>query len=495
MSIIKPATPEDVESLRSCLLLVEQKFGMGTHHTWTESSFRILSDHITTASKRTVSTNTLRRLYDKVVEGDGDYLPKVETKNALAIYLGHKDWYHFVTFKPDQGSITPTPESTQQILQDVDPSTLWLDGPILAPDAAHQADISPANETDKERIEIKQFASNTSQQQHTSTAVPQYKSRYLQYGLVLILVLLVGFVFYRYYWFADAPLAAAPTKFARLVRINKVDTSQLPFGLEYRVEYSGYNPDSLFLDFYDGKRGSVTDNANFFSARYFAPGFYSVTLRSHEMILDHDDMVIPSQGWKRFIMTSQSVFDYPESATITEATALSKGELTNLALKLKQELRTHYENIGTVSFPTDDFILTARIKNDLLLNDLDCYSSKLKVLGTDGAFVICFTKPKCARLTWNLFGDVIITGTKLPQENLAIDLTKWRTINLAVRNKVAKVSVDGKVVLTVPYNKEIGKLKGLEFRFEGDGKVEYITVKNSKGEVMHENVFSKTTSN
>ncbi len=495
MSIIKPATPEDVESLRSCLLLVEQKFGMGTHHTWTESSFRILSDQITTASKRTVSTNTLRRLYDKVVEGDGDYLPKVETKNALAIYLGHKDWYHFVTFKPDQGNIAPTPESTQQMLQDVDLSTLWLDGPILAPDTDHQADISPANDKDREGIEVIQSTPNTGQQQNRTPVLSQYKHRYIQYGLVLLLGLVVGLVFYRYYWSAGAPLAAAPAKFARLVRINKVDTSQLPFGQEYRVEYSGYNPDSLFLDFYDGKRGSVTDNANFFSARYFAPGFYSVTLRSHEMILDHDDMIIPSQGWKRFIMTSQSVFDYPESSTITEATALSKGELTNLALKLKQELRTHYENIGTLNFPTDDFNLTARIKNNLLLNDLDCYSSKLKVLGTDGAFVICFTKPQCARLTWNMFGDVIITGTKLPQENLAIDLTKWRTVNLAVRNKVAKVSVDGKVVLTVPFNKEIGKLQGIEFRFEGDGKVEFVTVKNSKGEVMHKNVFSKTTSN
>jgi hypothetical protein len=245
--------------------------------------------------------------------------------------------------------------------------------------------------------------------------------------------------------------------------------------------YNGYNPDSLFVDFYDSRPGSVTNNSNKFSVRYLTPGIYGVVLRNGVQAVDEEVVTIPSKSWQRFIVAEPNAFLYPENQTIENVMSISNAELKTMVMRLKHGFRTHYDNVGNLNFDASSFVLSARLKSTSLINDMDCYSSKIKILGDSGSFVLCFTKPGCARLVYSVIGNVVLNGNIEPQENMAVDFTKWRNVKLVVENKEATVTLDSALVLKIPFTKNIGKVLGVQFRFEGDGKVDYVKIKETKG--------------
>jgi hypothetical protein len=385
-------------------------------------------------------TNLHSKIYDKVVEGDGDYLPKVETKNALAIYLGHKDWYHFATFRPD--------EIDAPIIEVQEPERAFVEENLIAP-AAKQEILS-----NKQNPNL-------------------YLYLLIIAGGLLIIYLLLPKL-------GISPFGKAE-RYAKLVKVNKVDRSKIPFAQEYLVDYNGFNPDSLFVEFYDSKPGSVTSNSNKFSVRYLTPGIYGVVLKNGIQIVDKEIITIPSNGWQRFIVAEPNAFLYPENKSIEEVMSISNAELKTIVMRLKHGFRSHYDNVGNLNFDASSFTLTTRLKSTPLLNDMDCYSSKVKILGDSGSFVLCFTKPGCGRLVYSVVGDVVLNGNTEPQDNMAVDLTNWRNIKLIVENKQATVTMDSSLILKIPFNKNIGKVLGVQFRFEGDGKVDYVKIKENQG--------------
>ena len=80
-------TPE-IEELKK---LIEQKYGKSLNTT---TDFEVFSFFLKKREGKNVSASTMKRLYGYV--GDS-HKPRVVTLNALASYLGHKDYASFVT--------------------------------------------------------------------------------------------------------------------------------------------------------------------------------------------------------------------------------------------------------------------------------------------------------------------------------------------------------------------------------------------------------------
>jgi len=460
----KAIIPEDYEILRTCLLLVEQKFGMGTHHTWTESSYKVLSNLITTASKRTVSTNTLRRLYDKVVEGDGAYSPKVETKNALSIYLGYEDWYHFVTRK---GATAPTGAAVTTASQSSEPRP-ELSSTQVAASTAYNEQASAAMAATHKAKTTSRIARN---------------NRLLLIGIIAFMV--AGAV---WVWLNNMKVAS-PIRRAKLRELsNPSSKASLPFAHDFTVEYEGYNPDSLNVESHEGNMGTVSSSNNYFSTRYLVPGPYVVKLRNGSHQIDYLLTTIKSKGWQRLITTGETAFEYPEDKTMQDAMGLSLGELRPLAMRAKHRLKTMYLNFGELDFPIDSFRLEARTKITSLVNDMDCYSTKMKVLGDSGQFNLSTTRVGCGNLVFCSASDTFVNGNIQPMPQLALPDT-WHDMVMEVRGKVMTCWIDDKEVLVLPFRKSGGKTLGISLTFEGDGHTEYVSVKSLSGKVLHEKWF------
>ena len=85
---------EEHDYLEKILLEIEEKFQNGESQFWTHNEYSKLSQQVFDASEISVSIKTLKRLFENI-KANVNYNPQNETKNALAIYLGYKNWYNF----------------------------------------------------------------------------------------------------------------------------------------------------------------------------------------------------------------------------------------------------------------------------------------------------------------------------------------------------------------------------------------------------------------
>lgn len=70
----------------------EEKLGWGDSRNWSRYDFEKLSERIATETKTTLSVSTLMRVFGKV---EYSSRPSLTTLNALAHFLGYKDWRNF----------------------------------------------------------------------------------------------------------------------------------------------------------------------------------------------------------------------------------------------------------------------------------------------------------------------------------------------------------------------------------------------------------------
>lgn len=80
--------------LEECIRLLEKKLDRGPSGEWTASDFSAVSQQIFDATGKTVSDSTLKRIFGKKDAGE-NYTPQLYTRNAIAEYLGFKDWQQF----------------------------------------------------------------------------------------------------------------------------------------------------------------------------------------------------------------------------------------------------------------------------------------------------------------------------------------------------------------------------------------------------------------
>jgi len=82
-----------------CIQLVENKLGWGSSLDWHSDVFSELSELIFSKTGIILSITTLKRLWGKV---NHDNLPSISTLNALAQFLGFKNWRDFKTKTNDR---------------------------------------------------------------------------------------------------------------------------------------------------------------------------------------------------------------------------------------------------------------------------------------------------------------------------------------------------------------------------------------------------------
>lgn len=87
-----------------CIKKIVSRKKWGNPKNWTTEKYHLLSDEITAVTKIRISSTSLRRLFGKDFYKD-HYNPQIETKNALASYLGYIDWSDFLNRKKKKRSV------------------------------------------------------------------------------------------------------------------------------------------------------------------------------------------------------------------------------------------------------------------------------------------------------------------------------------------------------------------------------------------------------
>ena len=90
---------EELIYLTRCCHLIEEKWQRGESKFWKNGDYQKLIELVSTTTCISIRPDTFKRLFGKI-ETYRSYNPQLETKNALAIFIGYEGWEDFKKRQP-----------------------------------------------------------------------------------------------------------------------------------------------------------------------------------------------------------------------------------------------------------------------------------------------------------------------------------------------------------------------------------------------------------
>ncbi|MBO9617408.1 MAG: hypothetical protein J7539_00115 [Niabella sp.] len=425
--------------LSKCVGLIEEKLNWGDRNQWIDYNFKTLSDQIYQVSNITISIRTLKRIFKPANTTEASYEPQIATKNALAQFLGYRDWMHFVNEyfqEPGESNGQPAPAA----VSGNDP---------IAP-VAVEAGRKPA----RKRI-----------------------IRLIIAGSVLLLA--VGFM-----------IARGKKKVAfSVIKTGGADSHNA--ALSYDI--SSINFDNAIIDFDNGQFKSLSSKKGELVFSYKTPNFYRIKLISDGKIRSTAEMEIPSNGWVCYIGNNDAnarVIEDRRLFTKDGALYFPPAEIAKINIDTTSEYWADYRNIKDFHLDGDNFIMELRLKNSKQTGGVDCFDTCIEWVGETGKGRYKFVRPNCTEYADAQFGDMQVSGSFHNLSALGTDLSNWTTIRIEVKDKQGMVFVNNHPKYALKYNTPIGDVRGIFCRFKGSGALDYVKIYNLNKQLVYDDEFN-----
>jgi hypothetical protein len=414
--------------------LVEQKLQMPLTHSWKQRDFEYLSDLIFDKTGTRLSISTLKRIWKE----PENRMPQTYTLNVLANFLEFESWTDFKL-----------------------------------------KHISSGPGRRKQEIFKKPF-------------IRRVQVKYLL-GLVIIAIISGFFIFYQ---------PAKSFKESDIVfKSRKNIPSGVPNTVVFEYDISKADFDSAFIQQSWDKRirAAITKNNHFQTFIYYYPGYHTARLLLDGKVAKKEFVNITTSGWEALVdgFSPDGLPQYlPKDSIIkNESLYLSRETLLNNNIQVEDKtFWTNYFNVGNFSSAeSEDFVLETTIKNSLKDGALVCQYVQLGIICENGLISIPFCNPGCASNIHLHISEVFKEGKKNDLSPFGIELSDWRNVQIKGNKKTIIVSTDNRYVDSIQYTKELGKIKGLHYKFYGCGAVDKVAL-YSGNRAIYSNRFSNAES-
>jgi hypothetical protein len=407
---------------------------------WANPEFQELSDEISSLTKIKISRNTVRNLVEKVVNRDEKYQPQKSTNDALAQYLGFKNWTQFSnqhrkSFPHHKKLIIAitgalfllfisfillyTKDNKKEIVHEY---TFEISNPVgkIPHTIRCNFDVSKVN-TENIYIDFGHVSPNG---QYIFEKA--YKSRN---------VLNRCFHFpgvYRVGLFADN---------------DPVDSKQVHVLSDGWFIYAGNASikRSKVPEPYTKLRGAVSEHINF-------------------------DQIL-----------NKEITDAGELHIPTERIAKIPGISSNYKVNF-----CYYD---TFAVSTHASVLTTRFKNVSAGNNAHCMEAALTLIGERNKIAFQFTQKGCENYAYYRVGHNYVSGGQNDLPYLIIDFDNYQTISVKSGTGKVDLIVNQQVVQTFEHDQDLGNLLGFVLSFKDSPHIDFVELSNTNGEIIFKDHF------
>ncbi len=437
--------------LTKCLNLIQEQLEWGNASTWTNKDFEVLSEKIHDSTSILISYQTLRRLFGKV-QTSIQYKPQLETKNALAIFLGYKDWDTFKRAHP-------------------------LPQPTVLPETPKVIDETEDTSTENTKETEDKFEANTKKVSRKTILV----------SAIITAIAIGGVAFFLF--FTSAP------PIGNIFFKGKNTSGKVPLNVIFHYDISKVKADSIILDFgTEGKKIVLPKNQQTATMSYFIPGLYKAYVLADNKIIGEETIHAKSDGWSGVIHTDTDYFFLYDNTFIKDGTMCylpaDKGIIRSNVYKPIKKSVVEFNNFEDFDVDGDNFIYETRLKIALPDSGNYCYKAYVKVKGLNYPIRAAFVSKGCNTDALLQFGEVTLEGRFHDLSLMGQSLTQWRTVRLEVKNKRGRIFIDNQLLYSIPFKKSIGMIKGLSFRFREFGAVDYVKLYNGQNKLIYQEEFS-----
>jgi hypothetical protein len=220
---------------------------------------------------------------------------------------------------------------------------------------------------------------------------------------------------------------------------------------------------------------------------------------ANDSILKFEKIHIKSDGWLPLVK-----YDMRDKKQMSLDAKAIKGngiiQATNETLykanvDLTKDFYLRYYNIRDFdSVTSNDFDLETRVKCDELIfegrtSSTQCPGIELMIITEQNVFFVPLTSKGCVSELDLLFGNIYKDGKDHDLSAFGTEVYEWQTLGIRNENKNVTISLNGSPIHQLQYQEDFGKLKGLIYTFTGPGSVDYLRLRNLKGELAYGDEF------
>jgi hypothetical protein len=413
---------------------VEQELMLGTSGgKLKQRDFEYLARLIEEKSRVRLSLSTLKRMW----KDDYTQEPHPSTLDAAASVLGYDSWQTFKKQQAESHVEQSTPDSKRQIR-----SLVW---PIAG-------------------------------------------------GLLALLVPIVFFVlqgFNRSEKKLELPESIT-------FKADKTITSGVPNTVLFTYDVKEVKADSFFIQqsWNPLNKVRIDPTKNYLSSIYYTPGFHRAKLIVNDSIVRTARIHVKTEGWMpilQYDVRDNSPYYLDPRKMFANGTMLTTPESFSAAnVDVTKRFFLRYYNIRDFDgVDSDNFSIEARLKHDSIATAL-CPLAELTILTEEHIYFVPITSRGCVGDLQIKIGEVYQTSKDTNLSGLGADIYEWQKLRIENINKSATVFLNDKEAIQIQYNRDFGKIVGLTFTFNGPGSVDYVTMKDLKGNTVYSDDFQRS---
>jgi len=426
----------EIVALAECRRQIETRVGWGDPALWTSQDFEQLSEKIREATEIHLSATTLKRIWGKVKY---DSLPTVTTLNTLAQFAGYTNWRNFQQDSAATlSAVLPPPPQ-----------------PITSSFAPSPGPESPALRSS------------------------YWRSRLVWIWVIAgtgIVIVILGF----YFAGRRSPSPwVDPSRYQ--FSSKKVLTEGVPNSVIFDYDATAAPFDSVMIQqsWDPARRKKVSRDQHQFTSVYYYPGFFKAKLVVGDQIVKEHNLIIKTKGWLPIIEQT------PLPVYFEEKEALSGNELGLSVEKIREknialQPRTpwvRYSNIGNWGdLRTDSFRLDVTLKNDYREGSAICQHTEIRILCENAAIIIPLCDKGCVSDLNMLLLDKSLSGKTQDLSFLGVDFHNWIHFVCTAANGQFRIFLDNTPVFQSPLSAKSFKIEGIDFRFQGTGRIRDVTL-------------------
>lgn len=417
------------QQLDICCQKIAAQVGEKQILEWTNSDYIKLGRLLSRKTKVQLSESTLKRIFGKSRTSER-YYPQKATRDALAQFIGYRDWYEF-EFR----------HTAQIVHQKVIPKII-------------------------EHLPEKKKTKNSATWLMLASLL----------GLAFILTLIVQ---------KPANKDHSAINDVKLVCVNPIGS--IPHSAIFKLQGKGESVDSLgnfSIQFGDGKIKRTSLTGLMLNHYYEAPGRYYPLLFYKNKVIDSAYVYLQTEGWAvtgenptdttRVYPVSIPGFDTKKKLFITAKAASHAG------IDTLHTFFISFTNAKPTQINGDNFEFSAQLKTSANRIGVRCSQVDISIYGEKDKHAFSIIRPECTVWTRYHFSENMKDGNQDDLRAFGHDLSKGGMLKLHIKNKVVNLFINNKPVYNTQYEKSIGRVMGVKILFSGLGSFEKFGLKDLK---------------
>lgn len=410
---------EDRKLVIKAVYMVFSTLGFNNKDSFLHRDYETVSDAIQAKTNILISVSTLKRLE----KGTFSKIPQPGTLNAIAAFLGYKNWqeYRFENLNNESG--------IENTLAEV-----FINKP---------------------------FFKNI----YFLEKLP--KIIFLVLFLLIILLIVL-----------NLPSRKIPT-FA----FNRTTKSSLPNTVIFNYDVQSIDADSFFIQqSWDvNRRVAIDPDKHTLTDIYFEPGHHIAKLMANDKIIKTIPIVIPTNGWFHYVKDANFSAIPTYLSTINKLSTLNikKEDLEKNGITFEKEKFIYKSNIfEKTGINSKNLDFSTKIKVTKLRNDY-CPFVVVEIHTQKNPFFLKASIAGCENEALANFGNGLVIGKTSNLSFLSLDVLNWNNIQVVVRNNTLQLLYNGKKVYSNTISEDNGEITGLSFISNGLVEIDYYKIQPS----------------